>query len=36
MWVISAFPLAFLVWLGVRGWVRVRPGNKQEAFAWTT
>ena len=36
MWVIAALPLVFLVWLGVRGWVRVRPDKKQEASAWTT
>jgi hypothetical protein len=35
MWVIAALPLVFLVWLGVRGWILVRPGTKVEADAWS-
>ena len=31
---IAALPLLFLVWLGLRGWVRVKPGRMPEAHAW--
>jgi hypothetical protein len=34
MWAIAALPLVFLVWLGVRGWMRVRPGKTKAAHAW--
>ena len=34
MWAIAALPLVFLVWLGVRGWMRVRPGKTEAAHAW--
>src|SRR4051794_32381211 len=27
MWLIAALPLVFLLWLGVRGWLAVRPGR---------
>jgi hypothetical protein len=36
MWLIAALPLVFLLWLGVRGWLQVRPGRTVEAHAWTT
>jgi hypothetical protein len=35
MWLIAALPLFFLLWLGVRGWLRVRPGQTAEARSWT-
>jgi hypothetical protein len=35
MWAIAALPLFFLIWLGVRGWLTVRPGRTQEAYAWS-
>jgi hypothetical protein len=35
MWVIAALPLVFLLWLGVRGWLQVRPGRTPEAHAWS-
>ena len=34
MWLIAALPLIFLLWLGVRGWRQVRPGQTREARAW--
>ena len=34
IWAIAALPLVFLVWLGMRGWLRVRPGKRAEALAW--
>jgi hypothetical protein len=34
MWLIAALPLFFLLWLGVRGWLRVRPGLSAEARSW--
>ncbi len=36
MWLIAALPLFFLVGLGVRGWLQVRPGRTPEARAWGT
>ena len=36
MWVIAAAPLLFLVWVGVKGWVRVRPASTRAAHAWAT
>ena len=35
MWLVAALPLLFLAWLGVRGWIHVRPGKSAEAHAWT-
>ena len=35
MWGIAALPMVFLVWLGVRGWMKVRPGRTEEAVAWS-
>lgn len=35
MWLIAALPLFFLLWLGVRGWLRVRPGKTSAAHAWS-
>lgn len=34
MWLISAVPLFFLIWIGGRGWRRVRPGQTAEARSW--
>jgi hypothetical protein len=34
MWLIAVLPLLFLLWLGARGWMRVRPGRTEEAYAW--
>ena len=34
MWLIAALPLFFLLWLGVRGWRQVRPGQSPEARSW--
>jgi hypothetical protein len=34
MWLIAALPLCFLLWIGVRGWLQVRPGRSSEAHAW--
>jgi hypothetical protein len=34
MWLIAVLPLLFLLWLGVRGWSRIRPGWSPEAHAW--
>jgi hypothetical protein len=34
MWLVAALPLFFLLWLGVRGWLRVRPGQTAEARSW--
>jgi hypothetical protein len=34
MWVIAILPLVFLLSLGVRGWLQVRPGRTPEAHAW--
>ena len=34
MWLIAALPLVFLAWLGVRGWLQVRPGTSDAAHAW--
>ena len=34
MWFIAALPLFFLLWLGVRGWRRMRPGQTDAAHSW--
>jgi hypothetical protein len=34
MWLIAVLPLLFLLWLGARGWMRVRPGRTEETYAW--
>jgi hypothetical protein len=34
MWLIAALPLFFLIWLGMRGWQHVRPGQTPEARSW--
>lgn len=35
MWLIAALPLVFLIWLGVRGWLTVRPGRLPESRVWS-
>lgn len=34
MWLVAALPLFFLLWLGIRGWRQVRPGQTPAARSW--
>lgn len=34
IWLVATLPLVFLLWLGVRGWRAVRPGQSSAERAW--